>query len=231
MPSFTRPLILNLLLAHALLFLAGFAFSEEKLPADAAKLVEAFDTDAAKMRAETEKAIEKKAALLANALQKAQDTATKKGDLDGAMAIKAKIAALGVKGGSTAPVADAARLVHAVPRMTGKEWDEIPGEPIVVLATKASTDTSITLSADDTYVLVPNPVDQWTCGPADKYTKVRWDAGEQHLCWKVGNGAMMSTTEKDGLIVRGEGALVLMGADANCGDNWGSVRVKIVRAK
>ncbi len=104
LPTFLRPLALTLVLAHLLMLLAGTAFSADetpttKLPTDAAKLVEAFDADATKLRADVEKAIEKKAATLATALQKAQDAATKKGDLDAAMAIKAKVAALGVKGG------------------------------------------------------------------------------------------------------------------------------------
>lgn len=67
------------------------------LPVDAAKLVEVFDADAAKLRADTEKAIDKKAAVLANALQVVQEKLTKKGDLDGALAVKSKIVALGAK--------------------------------------------------------------------------------------------------------------------------------------
>ncbi len=100
-----RPLMTAILLAHLLMLCAGYACSAEeaKLPADAAKLVEAFDADATKLRADAEKAVEKKAAILANALQVVQEKLTKKGDLDGAMAVKTKIAALGVKGDEKIP--------------------------------------------------------------------------------------------------------------------------------
>ncbi len=84
-----RPLLLLLTL--------GLAFGEEpaaKLPPEAQKLVAAFDADATKLRADAEAAVEKKAALLANQLQLVQEKLTKKGDLDGAMAVKAKIAGL-----------------------------------------------------------------------------------------------------------------------------------------
>ncbi len=108
---YLRPLLATVVLAHLLLFCAGCACSAEetKLPADAARLVEAFDTDAAKLRADAEKAVEKKAAVLANALQVVQEKLTKKGDLEGAMAVKTKIAGLGVK--SDKPLNPATALV------------------------------------------------------------------------------------------------------------------------
>ncbi len=79
------------LFALALLTTPFTCAAESKLPADAAKLVETFDADAAKIRADAEKAVDKKAAELTGKLQKAQEAAMKRGDLDGANAVKAAI--------------------------------------------------------------------------------------------------------------------------------------------
>ncbi len=91
------------LFALALLTTPFTCAAESKLPADAAKLVEVFDTDAAKIRADAEKAVDKRAAELTAKLQKAQDAAMKRGDLDGANAIKAAIE----KAGGKEPLAEA----------------------------------------------------------------------------------------------------------------------------
>ncbi len=82
------------LLLLTLSFTAVFAQDDSKLPPDAQKIVAAFDAAAAKLRADVEKQIDKKALDAISDLRKAQENATKKNDLDGAVAIKAKIAAL-----------------------------------------------------------------------------------------------------------------------------------------
>lgn len=75
-----RPLILLLCLI-TLPLLADESPPPSKLPADAAKLIAKADADIVAIRK-----------TLAAALQKSQEAATKKGDLDGALAVKGKIA-------------------------------------------------------------------------------------------------------------------------------------------
>jgi|SRR5580692_3743607 hypothetical protein len=75
-----RPLIILLCLLSLPLF-ADEAPPPSKLPADAAKLIAKADADIVAIRK-----------ALAAALQKSQEAATKKGDLDGALAVKGKIA-------------------------------------------------------------------------------------------------------------------------------------------
>ncbi len=84
----TIALLLILVTSAAL----GAAETAKELPADAAKAVSRYEADVLKLKA-----------TLVLALEKTQDAATKKGDLDAALAIKAKIASLG-DGGSAADV-------------------------------------------------------------------------------------------------------------------------------
>ncbi len=83
-----------------------FAQEESKMPLEAQKLIAAYDTDAAKIRADAEKQVDKKSVELAVKLAKIQDAATKRGDLEGALALKTKVAAI-------APKNDAAPVVSA----------------------------------------------------------------------------------------------------------------------
>ena len=103
-------LVAALILAHLALFCAGAAFAEEpgaKLPADAQSLLnaEALKESLLKSKYEADLAALRKE--LVPKLQRAQDAATRKGDLDGAMAIKAKVAELDPKGSAAGVVADA----------------------------------------------------------------------------------------------------------------------------
>ncbi len=219
------------LLALALLIAPFTHAAESKLPADATKLVEAFDTDAAKIRADAEKAVDKRAAELTAKLQKAQDAAMKRGDLDGANAIKAAIEkaapnAVSKSGGSE--IADPSQLLHAIPRMNAKEWDALPGTEITVMAAREKTDTGITLAKNERYIVVPHPTDLWAMGPKDKYANVKWD-GEIHMMIKVGAADSVDASLPGKLVAQGEGELMLSASDGNFGDNWGSVRVKILK--
>ncbi len=84
----------SIFLLALLSFTTAWTQDDSKLPPDAQKIVAAFDAAAAKLRADVEKQIDKKALDAISDLRKAQENATKKNDLDGAVAIKAKIAAL-----------------------------------------------------------------------------------------------------------------------------------------
>jgi hypothetical protein len=92
-PSF--PTLLILLIAFVLMSLITRAWGEDalnpatsKLPVDVATLLNVFEADSIKIQADADKAIAAKADTLRTKLTKAQESATKKGDLDGALAIK-----------------------------------------------------------------------------------------------------------------------------------------------
>lgn len=120
-------------------------------------------------------------------------------------------------------------LLKQIPKLKAGDWAALPGLEIKVLATVQKTETGITLAGGDVYVVVPHPTDVWTQGPVAKYTKTVWNTGELDLRWFVGKDSTNTAESIDNCIVRGEGALLLGHGDANAGDNWGFIRVKIVK--
>jgi len=96
----------NLILTFLVLVITGPAFCEDtektKLPNDAASAMSMYEADAANLKADFDKAIATKTKALRVKLEKAQEAATKKGNLDGAMAVKAAIDKL-PKDGTKAP--------------------------------------------------------------------------------------------------------------------------------
>ncbi len=81
-----------------LLLISGFALGEDdqakKLPADAQALVDRAGMEEFKLKADFDAKVYKVRGELVAKLTKLQETVTKKGDLDGAMLLKAKIAEL-----------------------------------------------------------------------------------------------------------------------------------------
>ncbi len=120
-------------------------------------------------------------------------------------------------------------LLKQIPKLKSADWAALPGLEIKVLATAQKTETGITLADGDVYVVVPHPTDQWTQGPVAKYTKTTWNTGELDLRWFAGKESTNTAEKSDNCIVRGEGAFLLGHGDANAGDNWGFIRVKIVK--
>ena len=167
---------------------------------------------------------------LANRLKPQVDAATRQSDLEGAMAIKAEISLLTVvppKAGAD-EVSDPTALMHVVPRMSEQEWEDLPGSIVTVMANTAHTVTGITVESGEHYVIAPNPTDLWAMGPADKYTHCHWD-GELRMMMTVGSHDPVDVSSPNGLLSQGEGALILSNNDGNYGDNWGFIRVKILK--
>lgn len=71
-----------------------FGADEVKLPADAQAALTAYDAKVAKLKADYDAAVAKESDALVAKLQKSQEAATKKGDLDTALALKTRIDAL-----------------------------------------------------------------------------------------------------------------------------------------
>ncbi len=125
--------------------------------------------------------------------------------------------------------ASAPALLKQIPKLKPADWVMLPGLEIKVLATVHKTETGITLAPGDVYIVIPHPADQWTQGPVQKYTKTIWNTGELNLKWFVGAEEHDASDGMDGCVIKGDGPLEIGHGDANAGDNWGFIRVKLVK--
>lgn len=123
---------------------------------------------------------------------------------------------------------EAPGLIRNIPKLKPSEWAKLPGAEFKVDATKQKTETGITVEPDDVYIVIPHPTDQWTQGPEAKYTKSTWKDSELPLQWFIGDEAK-AAYEGTNVIVKGDGPLTIGHGDTNAGDNWGSIRVKVVK--
>ncbi len=121
--AFVRLLIITALIFAALGAVAAEPAVSTDLPSDASKAVERYEEDAAKLKAD-----------LVKTLQKSQETATKKGDLEAAMAVKAKIEELrtGVAATSSKQAVVAEKENPNGKRPTGAYKDETDRKFVVI---------------------------------------------------------------------------------------------------
>jgi len=105
--------ILTLTSIHSLGAAESIGAEALKLPADAAALMQGYETDVAKLEADCAKSVAAKADALRIKLTKAQEGATKKGDLDGALAIKAAIEKLSTEDSQKSSPGDKPALPHS----------------------------------------------------------------------------------------------------------------------
>ncbi len=123
---------------------------------------------------------------------------------------------------------DAQALVKSIPKLKPAEWAKLPGTEIKIDAKVHKTDAKVTVGPDDVYIVIPHPTDQWTQGPEAKYTKATWKESELPLQWFIGDDSKLAY-EGANVIIKGDGPLTLGHGDANAGDNWGFIRVKLVK--
>lgn len=169
-------------------------------------------------------------------LTKAQDAETRRGNLDGALAIRQTIERLSppTAGLPAEQGGDRAReLIARLPTMTEAEWKALPGDTYA-LGPNDTVPTRITLADGERWALLPCPTDRWTAETGESFdfrgltSKPNW-AGTTFpayaLCWTAGEG-----TRSNGLIVSGLGRLTLL---ANIikpqPGRGGSIRVKLAR--
>lgn len=123
---------------------------------------------------------------------------------------------------------DAQTLMKSIPKLKPADWENLPGLELVIDAKKQKSDAKILVEPDDVYILIPHPTDLWTQGPEAKYTKATWKDSELPLQWFIGDD-VKTACEGTNVIIRGDGPLTIGHGDANAGDNWGSIRVKLVK--
>lgn len=125
--------------------------------------------------------------------------------------------------------ADAIALAKLVPKMKPGQWASTPGLEIKLDATTQKTETNVTVYPEDVFLVIPNPIDVWSQGPQAKYRHVPWNDGELNLRWFVGQESKDAASAPDAIFIKGDGPLQLGHGDANAGDNWGFIRVKLLK--
>lgn len=180
----------------------------DTLPAAAQAAVDRYTADVAKIREDAEKAVAKKSAELAKVLIKTQDEVTKKGDLQGALAIKAKIAALPVMPGVDA-LGNKTNVKPEIQVISASKFkSEGLGEKVQLIRNSVKAEASSTAGAYSAEQAFPG-----------SHSGTAWAFAEN-----VGSGRY-SLTFKEPIIVR---TIVIFGRMTHEGsDAWGEGKINI----
>ena len=108
--------------------------------------------------------------------------------------------------------------------LTEEEWAAIPAQILKLDAKDQRSNTKIRIAAGELYFIVPHPTDTWKNQATGENLTWRGNAnGEMKLMIRCGE------KESNDLFVNEVGSLTLGPNDKGCGDNEGSLRVKILR--
>lgn len=108
--------------------------------------------------------------------------------------------------------------------LTDDDWASIPGQTLNLDAKEPRSSSKIKVAAGELYFIVPHPSDTWKNQPSGESLTWRGkDGGDMKLMIRCGE------KEITGLFVNEIGLLTLGPNDKGCGDNEGSIRVKIIR--
>jgi len=175
-------------------------------------------------------------------LLKIQDGLTKKGDLDGALLVRAKIAELtadidllGNPAKSSESGAEGLAKRIAAGRTSAQDYEKMSGQEFVVEA-RTVLDTRITLAKGERFLVFPHPGDVWAAAATGAHgepvnylgraaSDPRHEEAAMSLVIRVGASVM------EGFIAQGDGTLLLSAKDSGLEDNTGRVRVKLVRIR
>lgn len=218
-----RPVILSIILACA------YAGEAPKLPADVQATIDKNDRAVTAVQAKADGEIYKLRQTLIAALTKAQEAATKKGDLDTAMAIKAKIESIKLP----SLIDDQPRIDPSKLRSyTAKVWDQLPGT-VFTIATAESA--PLVIEDGEVAIIVPHPTDSWSAGTGFAMTDYR---GGKTVYGNNPYMALLVVLTKDGVNapmvpnptepIIGPARFVLRPNDGVLTDNVGSIRVKVI---
>ena len=196
------------------------------LPADVQATIDRSDAAVDTVQAKADAEIFKIKSALIKDLTKAQESATKKGDLKLALAIKDQID--GVK---LPELIDTRRIDPSKVKIyNAKAWDTFPGTIVTVNAEAEAT--VATLDKNQEVILLPHPDDLWASH--DKSSKVDYRGlpsqyrgmPEMGLIVKVGD------TENQILVTSrsyvGPGSVILSANQNTMSNNIGSIRVKVI---
>jgi hypothetical protein len=116
-------------------------------------------------------------------------------------------------------------------KLTEEQWKTIDGIEKVIMANEKETHTGIDILDGQEFIIIPNNKDKWSdsgkpCNYKGKITSkdVIW----MNLCYKIGDGNKLQVSNES---VKGQGKLFLLPNDGMTQDNYGFIRIKIVRTK
>jgi len=203
----------------------------DQLPSTAKQTVERYDKAAAEAKKTFDAAIVKAADAARKDLTKIQESETKAGRLETAMAVKNQIDRL----------PNAESTAFEIPKLyldleerietgtvTATEWRDLPGTKFRVEASAILDLTKIVLKKGDLFIVVPCPTDKWAGSidyPMVNYLGTNGSNTGMRLQVKVGDTAMKA------FMAEGEGVLSMRANDTQPAGNPGSVTVKIIRIR
>lgn len=160
-------------------------------------------------------------------LTKLQETYTKKGNLDAANGIKAKVDKLQEEVASKM-LEEHVDVLKQIQTLTGEAWKSIKGREVCVSMT-GPVESGITIKAGETWIMIPNPDDRWGRGAMFDYkgnpAQPNWagfPANGYALVWSTDEGKGSSYT------ITGKGVIRFQ---VNLGSfgGTGNIRVKLIR--
>lgn len=197
-----------------------------KLPADVQATIDKADAAVTAAQAKADAEIYKIKSALIKDLTKAQEAATKKGDLKLALAIKDQIDGIQLPELIDTRRVDPSRFKT----YNAKTWETFPGTIVTVNAESEST--VATLGKNQEIILLPHPGDQWASH--DKGSKVDFRGlptqyrgmPEMGMIVKAGDAEIqtLATTRA----YTGLGAVILSANQDTMSNNIGSIRVKVI---
>ena len=197
----------------------------DPLPAAARQSIERYDKAVAEAKKAYDAAVAKAADAARKDLAKIQESETKAGRLEPALAVKAQVDKL------PDPAAPASNIpkyyLDLAEKITAGTWNEaewsaLPGKEIKVMADSPKTETKITVKKGEVYLIAPNPADKWYGGP----TPTTYFGNGPWLKLRV-----MINEVSVGFLAEGEGPLVLSPYHTTYVGNVGFVRVKIIKVR
>lgn len=196
----------------------------DNAPVGVKKAMERYEADVSKARDELLKALDKEGV-----------AATKRGDLDAALAIRTLAESYAPAGASAAAkpsglTAQAAkRLVAAAPKLSEAEWAELPGETYTLTASAGIQAIGLQVAQGETYVWVPHPTDRWDNvtwqGHANLSNYNNTDFNAMQVVWGIG-GSLSGD-----LLISGAGAVTFQPNATNFANKVGSIRIKVLKVE
>ena len=220
----------------ALLILSLTLCAEDiKLPPDAQSAIDKADKATAVVQSKADVEIGKIRKDLIASLTKSQEAVTRKGDLNTALAIKAKIDAI-VKLIPSVDLMNDLQIDPSKFRSYGvKAWEALPGESKLISTAEIGP---FTLEAGEEAIIVPHPADTWAAGatyPAVPYTGMGQPYGTMPwMCleWVLHKDGQNLTGAVDPTkTIVGPCTFSLRPNDGNLLDNTGGIHVKVIIQK
>lgn len=225
---------LLLLLTALLGIVATATVARGEVPQDSKRLIESLESFEEGERFRLEVRIEQKRKEVAAVLAKHMDRETKAGNSDKAAALKEVIKALSQSDGDAGAVAEKSSGWKG----TWEEAGSVFGASKVTVPStknrKSPVVTKYRVREGDRFVIVPNPVDQWTGGGTmgDKFCDYRGyiskKSGWMELRYAIADGPPKLVDPATVVRADRDGSLVLFAEDANVKGNGGEIRVVIV---